>query len=84
MSNTDRRGIPRPLGSDEIADLYAEFEACDTDGDGRVGYAEFERLLQLAGSRLSPGQRRAEFARIDFDSNGLIDLAEFKQWWQGT
>lgn len=73
----------RPLSGDQIADLWAEFQACDLDGDGRVGYAEFDRLLQSVGSYLSAAQRSAEFARIDTDRNNLIDLAEFKRWWQG-
>ena len=75
--------VQRPLSGDQIADLCAGFEACDTDADGRVGCAEFENLLQSAGSQLSAGKRRSEFARIDTDGNGLIDLAEFKRWWQG-
>lgn len=82
MNNEPGR-MQRPLSGDEIADLCAEFEACDADADGRVSSAEFESLLQLVGSQLSAEKRRSEFLRIDTDGNGLIDLAEFKRWWQG-
>lgn len=81
--NSEPGKIPRPLTGDDVADLHAEFASCDADGDGRVTYGEFESLLQSVGSRLSAGQRSNEFSRIDTDSNGLIDLAEFRRWWQG-
>jgi Ca2+-binding EF-hand superfamily protein len=72
----------RQLSGDDIADLCARFEACDTDSDGRVSCAEFEGLVQSIGSPLAAGQSRSEFLYIDTDGNGLIDLAEFKRWWQ--
>lgn len=75
--------VPIPLSGDQVADLLAEFQECDVDGDGRVGYAEFDRVLQSTGSRLSAAERRREFTRIDTDGNNLINLAEFKRWWQG-
>ena len=74
----------RPLSGDDIAQLHDEFQACDADGDGRVGLSEFESLLQSVGSQLSSEQRRSEFLRIDTDGNGLIDVAEFKRWWIGA
>ena len=80
---TDSGWIRRSLTGDDIADLREEFAACDADGDGRVGFGEFESLLQSVGSELSAGQRKTEFSRIDADGNGLIDLTEFRRWWQG-
>jgi Ca2+-binding EF-hand superfamily protein len=82
MSAPDK---PRPPpGGDEAADLLAAFGACDTGGDGRIVYAEFERLLQGLGSRLDGGRRRSEFSRIDTDGNGYIDLVEFERWWSAS
>jgi Ca2+-binding EF-hand superfamily protein len=75
--------LPRTLSVDDIAQLHADFAACDGDADGRVSFAEFESLLLAVGSQLSPGQRRTQFLRIDADGNGLIDVAEFRHWWQG-
>jgi Ca2+-binding EF-hand superfamily protein len=80
---SDSRGMRRPLSGDEVADLYLEFEVCDTDADGHVAFEEFDRLLTSVDSGLDDRQRRSEFSRIDADQNGLIDLAEFKRWWQG-
>jgi calmodulin len=82
--NTETGLIRRPLTGDDIADMRTEFAACDVDGDGRVGYGEFETLLQTLGSGLTSAQRRGEFSRIDADGNGLIDLAEFRNWWRGS
>jgi Ca2+-binding EF-hand superfamily protein len=73
----------RPMSGDDIADLCGEFASCDLDGDGLIGFSEFERVLQGVGSRLTDVQRRAEFLRIDTDENGRIDLTEFKRWYQG-
>jgi len=73
----------RPLTSDDIAELRLEFDACDPDADGRVTYAEFETLLVSLGSQLSAEQRHAEFSHIDTDGNDLINLTEFRRWWQG-
>ena len=80
---SDSRGMRRPLSGDEVADLYTEFEASDTNADGRVSFEEFDRLLTSVDSGLDDRQRRSEFSRIDADQNGLIDLPEFKRWWQG-
>lgn len=81
--NSEPLWVQRPLTGDDIADLRAEFASCDTDGDGRVGYGEFESLLQSLGTRLSEVQRKGEFSRIDVDGDGQIDLTEFRRWWQG-
>jgi Ca2+-binding EF-hand superfamily protein len=72
----------RPLSGDDIADLCAQFGVCDTDADGRLTYVEFEVLLQSVGSQLPAVRSREEFSRIDTDGNGLIDLSEFKHWWE--
>jgi Ca2+-binding EF-hand superfamily protein len=81
--NREQVWIRRPLTSDDIADLRAEFATCDADGDGRINIGEFESLLQSLGSELSTIQRKGEFSRIDADGNGLIGLTEFRRWWQG-
>lgn len=82
MSSESMR-MRRPFSGDTVADLHAQFAACDADGDGRIGYGEFEALLLSLGSGLSSVQRRGEFSLIDADNNGLIDLAEFRKWWRG-
>lgn len=81
--NTEPKWIRRPLTGDDIADLRAAFATCDADGDGRVNQGEFASLLQSLGSRLAAEQLGGEFSRIDVDGNGLIDLTEFRRWWQG-
>ena len=85
MSATGKvTSLRRPLSSSDTVDLWAEFQACDCDGDGCIVFTEFDRLLEVVGSRLSQAQRRAEFGRIDLDANGRIDLGEFERWWQGA
>ena len=79
----DSGRIRRPRSGDDIGDLHAAFAACDADGDGRMTHDEFESLLQSVGSQLSAVQRGSEFSRIDANADGLIDLSEFRSWWQG-
>jgi Ca2+-binding EF-hand superfamily protein len=81
--NGEPASSQRQLSSDDIVELRLEFDACDPDADGRVTFGEFDSLLESLGSRLSAEQRRAEFSRIDTDGNGLINLTEFRRWWQG-
>lgn len=68
-------------GGDDLADLEEQFGECDLDGDQRITSAEFEQLLDNLGSELGPAQRRAQFAAIDVDRDGIIDRGEFMGWW---
>lgn len=84
--NTERKSpptfVPRPLSSDEIADLHEEFAECDADGDRRIDFTEFSHLLEKLGSELPPHKRRSGFDAIDADRDGAIDRDEFIQWWR--
>ena len=83
-SKDERRPVPRPLSSDELADLDEQFDECDANGDQRIDFTEFSQLLENLGSEVPPRQRRARFDAIDADHDGAISRPEFMEWWRGA
>ena len=66
------------MSSDPLRD---RFEGVDSDGNGVIDEAEFGTLLQALGAGYSDSQIHAAFTDIDRDSNGKIELEEFRAWW---
>ena len=65
MSNEARPPRPaRPLSGDELADLHEQFDECDIDGDGRVDFTEFAKLLENLGSEVPPAKQRGHFDAV--------------------
>lgn len=62
-------------------ELKEEFAAADRDGDGRIDFEEFARLMQDLEAGMSTTDLRIGFGEIDTDADGLIDLCEFAEWW---
>jgi len=62
-------------------ELKEDFEQADSDGDGRINFAEFGSLLQDLEAGMSAEELRIGFYEIDADHDGLIDLREFTAWW---
>lgn len=62
-------------------ELKEDFEQADSDGDGRINFAEFSSLLQELEAGMSTEELRIGFHEIDTDHDSLIDLREFIDWW---
>ena len=62
-------------------ELRIFFEACDTNGNGTLQFAEFAALLQILEADMEQETCRIGFAEIDLDRNGQIDFREFFSWW---
>lgn len=78
---SDRSWVIAP-SADQLRELKDRFDACDADGDERIGFGEFERLLESSGVKLADErERRACFTEIDLNRDGAIDLGEFTDWW---
>jgi Ca2+-binding EF-hand superfamily protein len=69
------------LTSDELADAEEQFDECDSDGDQRIDFTEYSKLLDNLGAEVPPAQRRNRFNAIDTDRDGAIDRGEFMAWW---
>ena len=58
-------------------ELYADFEAIDTDGDRRLTEKEFISYYRKLGSKLSDDQLSRAFDQIDGNDGGMILFEEF-------
>jgi hypothetical protein len=75
-----RPKVARPLSGEEQAELFEAFGACDADGNGRMDFLEFSRLLEGLGSEEPALQHRRQFEAIDSDQDGCIVRHEFPRW----
>lgn len=64
-----------------IQELQEDFASADDDGDGRIDFAEFKRLLEGLGAGMSEAELSIGFHEVDTDRDGRIDLQEFAAWW---
>jgi calmodulin len=69
--------------SASIAELKQEFQLADTDGDGRLQYEEFRRVLEGLEAGMAEREMRQGFREVDADRDGLISCAEFVDWLRG-
>jgi Ca2+-binding EF-hand superfamily protein len=68
---------------EELLDLAEHFGQVDSDGDRRIDFAEFSRLVEnLSDGDMSLEERRIGFKEIDTDRDGAIDFHEFVAWWR--
>ena len=69
---------------EELLDLAEHFGQVDSDGDRRIDFAEFSRLVEnLSDDEPMPlEERRIGFKEIDTDRDGAIDFHEFVAWWR--
>ena len=66
---------------ERIEELREGFDECDTNGDGKIQYAEFAALLDNLGSEIDAEECRIGFGEIDTDHDGVISFDEFVAWW---
>lgn len=67
---------PRP---DPEADLSIVFSTFDHDGDGFITAVELEESLRRLGIAVSADEAAAMVGRVDANSDGLIDIHEFRE-----
>lgn len=66
-------------GPDPEADLGIVFSTFDHDGDGFITAVELEESLRRLGIAVSADEGAAMVARVDANSDGLIDIHEFRE-----
>uniref|UniRef100_J3MBP7 EF-hand domain-containing protein n=1 Tax=Oryza brachyantha TaxID=4533 RepID=J3MBP7_ORYBR len=71
-----QRKAPRP---DPEKDLGIVFSTFDHDGDGFITAVELEESLKRLGIAVSAAEAAAMVARVDANSDGLIDIHEFRE-----
>jgi Ca2+-binding EF-hand superfamily protein len=69
------------LTPEELGELKETFEYNDLDGDGKIEFNEFFKMLNALEAGATRQEARIGFDEVDTDDNGLIDLDEFVAWW---
>uniref|UniRef100_A0ACD5XXH8 Uncharacterized protein n=1 Tax=Avena sativa TaxID=4498 RepID=A0ACD5XXH8_AVESA len=65
--------------ADREADLGIVFSTFDHDGDGFITAGELEESLKRLGIAVSAAEAAGMVARVDANSDGLIDIHEFRE-----
>jgi Ca2+-binding EF-hand superfamily protein len=73
----------KDLVTNELAELRESFDLVDSDGDGWIASAEFQRLLQGLDHDLSADECLLAFELTDEDGDEAISFEEFMGWWTG-
>ncbi len=71
--------MPEPVTDPD--ELRESFSYNDVDGDGRIGFGEFLRMLDQLEAGTSEAEARIGFETIDGDQDGSISFDEFAGWW---
>jgi len=72
-------GARKQARPDPEADLGIVFSTFDHDGDGFITAVELEESLRRLGIAMSADEAAAMVARVDANSDGLIDIHEFRE-----
>ncbi len=68
-----------PQSDTELLHIFRRF---DSNSDGRIEEAEFRKILNELGDNSADEVLSLEFALIDDNQDGLVDLKEFVDWWR--
>jgi calmodulin len=66
---------------EELDELREAFDYNDRDNDGRIQLDEFAAMLDELEADVSGNEIEIGFKDIDTNDDGLIDFAEFVDWW---
>jgi Ca2+-binding EF-hand superfamily protein len=66
---------------EELDELREAFDYNDRDNDGRIQLDEFAAMLDELEADMSGNEIEIGFKDIDTNDDGLIDFAEFVDWW---
>lgn len=86
----DKAFVDRMLGDwaqnhgeqDGGVSIEAAFAKYDKDCSGSIDASEFHVMLTDLGVEVSEERLREAFAVLDCNGDGIIDFAEFSQWWR--
>jgi Ca2+-binding EF-hand superfamily protein len=73
----------KDLSTSELAELREAFDTYDSNGDGWIVGAEFNKLLQALDYDISEDECLLAFELTDSDGDGSISFEEFMSWWTG-
>lgn len=76
---TQQQEGKRQARADPEKDLGIVFSTFDHDGDGFITAVELEESLRRLGIAVSADEAAAMVARVDANSDGLIDIHEFRE-----
>ena len=66
---------------EELDELREAFDYNDRDNDGRIQLDEFSAMLDELEAEMTGKEIEIGFKDIDTNDDGLIDFAEFVDWW---
>lgn len=67
--------------AEEIEELREGFSYNDSNGDGRIDFSEFVRMLNDLEANVASDEARIGFDVIDTDNDHAIEFDEFIEWW---
>jgi Ca2+-binding EF-hand superfamily protein len=66
---------------EELDELREAFDYNDRDNDGRIQLDEFAAMLDELEAEMTSKEIEIGFKDIDTNDDGLVDFAEFVDWW---
>ncbi|WP_405234426.1 EF-hand domain-containing protein [Lentisalinibacter salinarum] len=72
---------PLSLREEEARELRESFDYNDRDGDGRIEFDEFVKMLEELEAGATEEEARIGFREIDTRQDGSIAFDEFVDWW---